>query len=157
MIPEINLRLAQDRAEQLRREAEAHRRARELAGEPVRVLTGQCLELGEEGLPFAPFAAALRELVRREGGAVLAGRESDFARLLPELGCPASTPGCTRATPRRSRPTRGSSRPVARPPRSRTTGTPPTTIRGPWSVRNTRPTSCSASATSTCWRRPRSW
>src|SRR5581483_5313821 len=26
------------------------------------VLTGQCLELGEEGPPFAPFAAALRDL-----------------------------------------------------------------------------------------------
>src|SRR5690349_25049660 len=31
----------------------------------ARVLLGQCLELGEEGLPFAPFAAALRELSRR--------------------------------------------------------------------------------------------
>ncbi|KUL25078.1 LuxR family transcriptional regulator [Actinoplanes awajinensis subsp. mycoplanecinus] len=62
---------------------------RGLAGEPVRVLTGQCLELGEEGLPFAPFAAALRELVRGEGRTVFEGRESDFARLLPELG-PAS-------------------------------------------------------------------
>ncbi|WP_328466859.1 AAA family ATPase [Actinoplanes sp. NBC_00393] len=61
---------------------------RSLAGEPVRVLTGQCLELGEEGLPFAPFAAALRELVRREGRAVFDGREAEFARLLPELGPP---------------------------------------------------------------------
>ncbi|MBB4739673.1 DNA-binding CsgD family transcriptional regulator [Actinoplanes octamycinicus] len=62
---------------------------RRLAGEPVRVLTGHCLELGEEGLPFAPFAAALRELVRDEGRAVLQGREADFARLLPELGPPS--------------------------------------------------------------------
>ncbi|MEU4427319.1 AAA family ATPase [Actinoplanes sp. NPDC024001] len=61
---------------------------RSLAGEPVRVLTGQCLELGEEGLPFAPFAAALRELVRREGRVAFEGRESEFARLLPELGPP---------------------------------------------------------------------
>ena len=52
----------------------------------ARVLTGQCLELGEEGLPFAPFAAALRELVRADGTSVLEGREQDFARLLPELG-----------------------------------------------------------------------
>ncbi|MEV4637384.1 AAA family ATPase [Actinoplanes sp. NPDC049548] len=52
----------------------------------ARVLTGQCLELGEEGLPFAPFAAALRELVRVDGVAVLDGREQDFARVLPELG-----------------------------------------------------------------------
>ena len=31
-------------------------------GEAAHVLTGHCLELGEEGLPYAPFAAALREL-----------------------------------------------------------------------------------------------
>jgi ATP/maltotriose-dependent transcriptional regulator MalT len=62
---------------------------RSLAGEPLRLLTGQCLELGEEGLPFAPFAAALRELIRREGRAVFGGREPEFARLLPELGPPA--------------------------------------------------------------------
>ncbi|WP_305033154.1 AAA family ATPase [Actinoplanes sp. OR16] len=61
---------------------------RSLDGEPVRVLYGQCLELGEEGLPFAPFAAALRELARREGRAVFDGRETEFARLLPELGPP---------------------------------------------------------------------
>jgi DNA-binding CsgD family transcriptional regulator len=59
-----------------------------LTGEQVRVLTGQCLELGEEGLPFAPFAAAVRALVRSEGPAVLDGREREFARLLPELGPP---------------------------------------------------------------------
>ena len=61
---------------------------RALTGEPVRLLTGQCLELGEEGLPFAPFAAALRELVRAEGTAILDGRDREFARLLPELGVP---------------------------------------------------------------------
>jgi DNA-binding CsgD family transcriptional regulator/tetratricopeptide (TPR) repeat protein len=61
----------------------------------ARVLLGQCLELGEEGLPFAPFAAALRELCRREGRAVLGGREAEFARLLPELG-PAPESGETR-------------------------------------------------------------
>ncbi|MFF5292588.1 helix-turn-helix transcriptional regulator [Paractinoplanes globisporus] len=68
---------------------------RGLAGEPVRVLTGQCLELGEEGLPFAPFAAALRELVRSEGTGILDGREREFARLLPELG-PPPEPGDAR-------------------------------------------------------------
>jgi len=52
----------------------------------AQVLTGHCLELGEEGLPYAPFAAALRELVHRAGPAVLDGREREFARLLPELG-----------------------------------------------------------------------
>ncbi|MEU2611948.1 AAA family ATPase [Micromonospora sp. NPDC007271] len=51
----------------------------------ARVLVGQCLELGEAGLPFAPFAAALREVLRRDGPAVLAGYEAEFARLLPEL------------------------------------------------------------------------
>ena len=56
----------------------------------AQVLTGQCLELGEEGLPFAPFASALRRLVAVDGLGVLAGRERDFARLLPELGPPAA-------------------------------------------------------------------
>jgi hypothetical protein len=37
------------------------------AADGGRVLIGRCLELGEEGLPFAPFAAALREVLRREG------------------------------------------------------------------------------------------
>ncbi|HKT00542.1 MAG TPA: AAA family ATPase, partial [Rugosimonospora sp.] len=55
------------------------------AGE-TRVLTGQCLELGEEGPPFAPFAAALRDLLRRAGPEVFSGHEQEFARLLPELG-----------------------------------------------------------------------
>jgi DNA-binding CsgD family transcriptional regulator/tetratricopeptide (TPR) repeat protein len=62
---------------------------RSAAAEGAHVLTGQCLELGEEGLPFAPFASALRKLVNAEGLAVLDGRERDFARLLPELGLPA--------------------------------------------------------------------
>ncbi|WP_239097010.1 helix-turn-helix transcriptional regulator [Asanoa ferruginea] len=55
-------------------------------GGGARFLTGQCLELGEEGLPYAPFAGILRELVRAEGVAVLDGHEAEFARLLPELG-----------------------------------------------------------------------
>src|SRR3954468_3433894 len=54
------------------------------AAEGAWVLTGQCLELGEEGLPFAPFAAALRELLRTDGPAVFGGQERQFARLLPE-------------------------------------------------------------------------
>jgi ATP/maltotriose-dependent transcriptional regulator MalT len=54
--------------------------------EGAQVLTGQCLELGEEGPPFAPFAAALRDLLRRAGPAAFAGHEQEFARLLPELG-----------------------------------------------------------------------
>jgi DNA-binding CsgD family transcriptional regulator len=68
---------------------------RSLSGEPVRLLTGQCLELGEEGLPFAPFAGAVRELLRAEGPAIFDGREREFARLLPELG-PPPEPGDAR-------------------------------------------------------------
>lgn len=62
--------------------------ARSAAADGVQVLVGQSLELGEEGLPYAPFAAALRELVRRDGLEVFEGRDADFARLLPELGPP---------------------------------------------------------------------
>ncbi|WP_218824617.1 helix-turn-helix transcriptional regulator [Asanoa hainanensis] len=59
----------------------------------ARFLTGQCLELGEEGLPYAPFAGIVRELVRTEGVAVLDGHEAEFARLLPELGAVSPEPG----------------------------------------------------------------
>ena len=57
----------------------------------ARVLTGGCLDLGADGLPFAPFAAVLRELVRdlgAEGVAALlpAHATREFARLLPEFG-----------------------------------------------------------------------
>jgi predicted ATPase len=59
-------------------------------GAPVRVLTGRCPELGAVGLPFAPFTAILRDLVRdwgTVGVAVPPGWE--LIRLLPELGEPA--------------------------------------------------------------------
>jgi DNA-binding CsgD family transcriptional regulator len=50
---------------------------------------GGCLELGADGLPFAPFATALRSLHRTMGGAELAaavaGHEAELARLLPDL------------------------------------------------------------------------
>jgi predicted ATPase/DNA-binding CsgD family transcriptional regulator len=52
----------------------------------ARVLTGHCLELGEEGLPFAPFAAVLRQVLRADGPSAFDGHAPDFARLLPELG-----------------------------------------------------------------------
>jgi ATP/maltotriose-dependent transcriptional regulator MalT len=68
---------------------------RSAVADGAQVLTGQCLELGEEGLPFGPFAAALRELVHRQGPAVFEGREHEFASLLPELG-PAGSPADTR-------------------------------------------------------------
>ncbi|WP_225799265.1 helix-turn-helix transcriptional regulator [Streptomyces sp. NK15101] len=54
---------------------------------------GGCVELGADGLPFAPFAAALRALHRRLPGELAAaadGHEGELARLLPELGDPGS-------------------------------------------------------------------
>jgi DNA-binding NarL/FixJ family response regulator len=61
----------------------------------TRVLTGGCLELGVDGLPFAPFTAVLRDLVRELGvdglAALLPNRAvRELARLLPELGEPVS-------------------------------------------------------------------
>lgn len=67
-----------------------------------RVVAGGCLELGVDGLPFAPFVAVLRQILRDHGRAVfdaLAQRGAadnahgplaaqELARLLPELGPP---------------------------------------------------------------------
>jgi len=60
----------------------------------ARVLTGGCLELGADGLPFAPFTSVLRELVRDLSAAGVAellpgGATRELARLLPEFGAPA--------------------------------------------------------------------
>ncbi len=67
--------------------------AARVAGE-ARALTGGCLELGASGLPFAPFTALLRQLVRELGpdfSELLSGQgRRELARLLPELGEPAS-------------------------------------------------------------------
>ena len=70
----------------------------------ARVLAGGCLDLGADGLPFAPFAAMLRELVRDMGAAgvaaLLPGQATrEFARLLPEFGetAPEPDPGVARA------------------------------------------------------------
>jgi len=70
----------------------------------ARVLTGGCLELGADGLPFAPFTSVLRELVRELGADGVAkllpgGTTRELARLLPELGAPAEAddPGEARA------------------------------------------------------------
>jgi DNA-binding CsgD family transcriptional regulator len=61
-------------------------------GAGSRVLTGACLELGADGLPFSPFTAMLRDLVREAGPNEIAGLLSgsgraarELARLLPEL------------------------------------------------------------------------
>lgn len=63
-------------------------------GTGARVLAGGCLELGADGLPFAPFTAVLRGLVRDLGAAAVAellpgGAARELARLLPEFGEPA--------------------------------------------------------------------
>ncbi|MDJ0460809.1 helix-turn-helix transcriptional regulator [Streptomyces sp. H27-C3] len=57
--------------------------------EGVVVAEGGCVEIGAEGLPFAPFSTALRALRRRlpdEVATAAAGQEGELARLLPELG-----------------------------------------------------------------------
>ncbi len=58
----------------------------------ARVLTGGCLELGADGLPFGPFTAMLRDLVREIGAREIVGMLPgsnrairELARLLPEL------------------------------------------------------------------------
>ncbi|WP_344328922.1 helix-turn-helix transcriptional regulator [Streptomyces macrosporus] len=50
---------------------------------------GGCVEIGADGLPFAPVSTVLRSLHRRLGEeltAAAAGQEGELARLLPELG-----------------------------------------------------------------------
>jgi DNA-binding CsgD family transcriptional regulator/tetratricopeptide (TPR) repeat protein len=62
----------------------------------ARILTGGCLELGADGLPFAPFTALLRDLNRHLGPDGIAGllpgipgaTTAGLARLLPELAAP---------------------------------------------------------------------
>ncbi|PBC95993.1 regulatory protein, luxR family [Streptomyces sp. OV198] len=52
-------------------------------------VSGGCVEIGADGLPFAPFSTALRALRRLlpdELAAAAAGQEDELARLLPELG-----------------------------------------------------------------------
>jgi len=70
----------------------------------TRVLTGGCLQLGGDELPFTPFATILRSLVRELGAdavtAMLPGRGiPELARLMPELGEPdeGRDPGQARA------------------------------------------------------------
>jgi DNA-binding CsgD family transcriptional regulator/tetratricopeptide (TPR) repeat protein len=66
----------------------------------ARVLAGGCLELGADGLPFGPFTAMLRDLVREDGAAAVlellpgGGRATrELARLLPELAAETGEPG----------------------------------------------------------------
>ncbi|MFI1565628.1 AAA family ATPase [Streptomyces sp. NPDC020490] len=56
------------------------------------VALGGCVEIGADGLPFAPFSSALRALRRElpdQVAAAAAGQEEELARLLPEV-CEAS-------------------------------------------------------------------
>ncbi|WP_067271985.1 helix-turn-helix transcriptional regulator [Streptomyces jeddahensis] len=53
------------------------------------VAVGGCVEIGADGLPFAPFSTALRALRTQlpdELAAATAGQEEELARLVPELG-----------------------------------------------------------------------
>ncbi|WP_330461973.1 AAA family ATPase [Streptomyces sp. NBC_00820] len=53
------------------------------------VAVGGCVEIGADGLPFAPFSGALRALraaLPEQFAAAAAGQEDELARLLPELG-----------------------------------------------------------------------
>ncbi|MBM9435476.1 AAA family ATPase [Streptomyces bryophytorum] len=57
---------------------------------------GGCVEIGADGLPFAPVSAALRDLYRTLGPELTeaaAGQQGELARLLPEL---AGTDGARR-------------------------------------------------------------
>ena len=53
-------------------------------------LAGHCLQLGETGLPYAPFVAALRPLIRtlppERLDAILGPGRAELAHLLPDLG-----------------------------------------------------------------------
>ncbi len=62
--------------------------------EGARILTGGCLQLHTNDLPFAPFTAILRQLVREIGtsgiAGLLPGDTSGLSRLLPEFGEPGA-------------------------------------------------------------------
>ncbi len=58
------------------------------------VALGGCVEIGADGLPFAPFSSALRALRRQlpdELAAAAEGQEEELARLLPELAGATTT------------------------------------------------------------------
>lgn len=68
--------------------------------ERATVITGACTDQSESGLPFAPFTAALRGLVRDRGigevvGLVGTSSAGDLAWLLPEFGAPRALPDMT--------------------------------------------------------------
>ena len=61
------------------------------------VLIGDCLQLGETGLPYAPFVGALRPLLRSLKGdqldELLGPGRAELSHLLPDLGSPAAAKG----------------------------------------------------------------
>jgi hypothetical protein len=67
------------------------------------VLAGGCVEVSGGGLPYAPFTAVLRELVRARGAAevaaLLPGQNAGELARLPQLGTPppSGDPEMTRA------------------------------------------------------------
>src|SRR6266702_369547 len=70
------------------------------------VLSGQCVEPGAEGLPFAPLVDVLRTLARTmppdQLGRVLGPAASALSRLLPELAPEAQPPGSAGETPQKA-------------------------------------------------------
>ncbi|MDP9847120.1 helix-turn-helix transcriptional regulator [Streptosporangium lutulentum] len=68
--------------------------AERVADDGAHVLIGGCVELSTEGLAYAPFTAAIRQLVRESSAEEVAallpeGGARDLARLLPEFGKPS--------------------------------------------------------------------
>src|SRR6185437_802242 len=70
------------------------------------VRSGQCVEPGAEGLPFAPLVDVLRTLARtmppEQLGRVLGPATSALSRLLPELAPDAQPPGSAGETPQKA-------------------------------------------------------
>ena len=70
------------------------------------VLSGQCVEPGAEGLPFAPLVDVLRTLARTmppdQLGRVLGPAASALSRLLPELAPEARPPGPAGEAPQKA-------------------------------------------------------
>ncbi len=70
---------------------------RRCQAEDVRVLVGGCIELGEEGVPFAPVVAALQGMLRgmepETARRWIGHGRADLARLLPEVAGPPAGEG----------------------------------------------------------------
>jgi DNA-binding CsgD family transcriptional regulator len=77
-------------------------RQTELAG--ARALVGDCVQVGETGLPFGPIVSALRPLIHGEPPerlhALLGHGRGELARLLPDLGTPNGADSGTLHQPR---------------------------------------------------------